>query len=295
VEWLEVSVSVENETAEAVAEVLSRYAYRGVVVEAGPEGWDAGPVVVRAYLPADDQLQAKKRHVEEALWHLSQIAPIPAPTFCPVAEADWAEAWKARLEVLRIGQHIVVRPSWLEYASAPGDVIVQLDPGMAFGTGLHPTTQMCLVELERLLQPGAKVLDMGTGSGILAIAAAKLGAGRVLAVDNDPVAVRAARANVIANRVQDTVDVMCGSLMEVSQGFDLALVNILARVIVEMLQRELVARIRDEGVLVTAGIIADQEPEVVAAMGQGGLSLVERRQEGDWVCLTARRTYAFSD
>jgi ribosomal protein L11 methyltransferase len=295
VEWLEVSVSVENETAEAVAEVLSRYAYRGVVVEAGPEGWDAGPVVVRAYLPADDQLQAKKRHVEEALWHLSQIAPIPAPTFCPVAEADWAEAWKARLEVLRIGQHIVVRPSWLEYASAPGDVIVQLDPGMAFGTGLHPTTQMCLVELERLLQPGAKVLDMGTGSGILAIAAAKLGAGRVLAVDNDPVAVRAARANVIANRVQDTVDVMCGSLMEVSQGFDLALVNILARVSLEMLQRELVARIRDEGVLVTAGIIADQEPEVVAAMGQGGLSLVERRQEGDWVCLTARRTYAFSD
>jgi len=295
VEWLEVSVAVENETAEAVAEVLSRYAYRGVVVEAGPEGWDAGPVVVRAYLPADEQLQAKKRRVEEALWHLSQIAPIPAPTFCPVAEADWAEAWKARLEVLRIGQRIIVRPSWLEYTPAPGDVIVQLDPGMAFGTGLHPTTQMCLAELERLLQPGAKVLDMGTGSGILAIAAAKLGAGRVLAVDNDPVAVRTARANVAANGVQDTVDVMCGSLKTVSQDFDLVLVNILARVIVEMLQGELVARVRDEGVLVTAGIIADQEPQVIAAMEQEGLSLTQRRQEEDWVCLTARRTYAFSD
>jgi ribosomal protein L11 methyltransferase len=166
---------------------------------------------------------------------------------------------------------------------------------MAFGTGLHPTTQMCLAELERLLQPGAKVLDMGTGSGILAIAAAKLGAGRVLAVDNDPVAVRTARANVAANGVQDTVDVMCGSLKTVSQDFDLVLVNILARVIVEMLQGELVARVRDEGVLVTAGIIADQEPQVIAAMEQEGLSLTQRRQEEDWVCLTARRTYAFSD
>jgi len=293
-EWLEVSVTVENEAAEAVAEVLSRYAYRGVVIEAGPEGWDAGPVVVRAYLPADDQLQANKRRVEEALWHLDQIWPVPAPTFRPVAEADWAEVWKERLNVLHIGRHIVIRPSWRDYVLAPGDIVIQLDPGMAFGTGLHPTTQMCLVALEKLVRQEAEVLDLGTGSGILAIAAAKLGAGCVLAVDNDPVAVKTARHNVVANEVQGIASVVCGSLAEVSGSYDLVVVNILARVIVEMVQVGLATRVRPGGVLVAAGIIADQEPEVVAALEQEELVLVERQQRGDWVCLVAEQGY-FAD
>jgi ribosomal protein L11 methyltransferase len=291
-EWLEVSVTVENEAAEVVAEVLSRYVYRGVAIEAGPEGWNAGPVVVRAYLPADDQLQATKRRIEEALWHLGQIRPIPAPTFRPVAEEDWAEAWKERLDVLRIGQHVVIRPSWREYVPEPEDVVVQLDPGMAFGTGLHPTTQMCLVALEELTRPETTVLDLGTGSGILAIAAARLGAGRVLAVDNDPVAVKTARGNVVSNGVQGTVSVVYGSLADVPGSYDLVVVNILARVIVEMMQEGLANRVRPGGRLITAGIIADQEPEVVAALEQKRLALVERRQTGDWVCLVAEQGYS---
>lgn len=290
-EWLEVSVTVENEAAEAVAEVLSRYAYRGVVIEAGPEGWDAGPVVVRAYLPADDQLQANKHRVEVALWHLGQIRPVSVPTFRPVAEADWAEAWKERLNVMHIGRHIVIRPSWLEYAPAPGDVLIQLDPGMAFGTGLHPTTQMCLVALERLIRPGAEVLDLGTGSGILAIAAAKLGAGRVLAVDNDPVAVKTAQGNVVTNGVQGIVNLVRGSLTEVSGSYDLVVVNILARVIVEMVQEGLAARVCPGGVLIAAGILADQEPEVIAALEQEGLVLTERQWRDDWVCLVTGQGY----
>jgi ribosomal protein L11 methyltransferase len=291
-EWLEVSVTVENEAAEVVAEVLSRYVYRGVAIEAGPEGWNAGPVVVRAYLPADDQLQATKRRIEEALWHLGQIRPIPAPTFRPVAEEDWAEAWKERLDVLRIGQHVVIRPSWREYVPEPEDVVVQLDPGMAFGTGLHPTTQMCLAALEELTRPETTVLDLGTGSGILAIAAARLGAGRVLAVDNDPVAVKTARGNVVSNGVQGTVSVVYGSLADVPGSYDLVVVNILARVIVEMMQEGLANRVRPGGRLITAGIIADQEPEVVAALEQKRLALVERRQTGDWVCLVAEQGYS---
>jgi ribosomal protein L11 methyltransferase len=291
-EWLEVSVTVENEAAEVVAEVLSRYVYRGVAIEAGPEGWNAGPVVVRAYLPADDQLQATKRRIEEALWHLGQIRPIPAPAFRPVAEEDWAEAWKARLDVLRIGQHIVIRPSWREYAPEPKDVVVQLDPGMAFGTGLHPTTQMCLVALEELIRPEATVLDLGTGSGILAIAAARLGAGRVLAVDNDPVAVKTARGNVVINGVQEAVSVVGGSLADVPGRYHLVVVNILAKVIVEMMQEGLANRVRPGGRLITAGIIADQEPEVVATLEQKRLALVERRQTGDWVCLVAEQGYS---
>ncbi len=289
--WLEVSVTVENETAEAVAEVLSRYAHRGVVIEAGPDGWNAGPVIVRAYLPADDQLRANKRSIEEALWHLGQIQPIPAPTFRPVAETDWAEAWKERLDVLHIGHHIVIRPSWRDYAPAPGDVVIQLDPGMAFGTGLHPTTQMCLVALEELLRPEAKGLDLGTGSGILAIAAAKLGASNLLALDNDPVAAKTAQDNVATNGVQEIVNVKCGSLAEASGSYDLVMVNILARVIVEMMQEGLATRVCPGGNLIATGILADQEPKVVAALEEQGLVLTTRQQRDDWICLVAKQNY----
>ena len=288
-EWLEVSVSVDNEAAEVVAEVLSRYVHSGVAIEAGPGGWNAGPVIVRAYLPADDQLRANKRCIEEAIWHLGQIRPVPEPTFRPVAEAEWAEVWKERLDVLRIGQHVVIRPSWRDYAPVPEDVVVQLDPGMAFGTGLHPTTQMCLVSLEELVQPGAAVLDLGTGSGILAIAASKLGAGHVLALDNDPVAVKTARENVVTNGVQETVRVVNGSLPQVSGSYDLVVVNILARVIVEMIHQGLAERMCSGGKLITAGIITDQMPAVVAALEQNGLTIVGRQQTDDWVCLVAQR------
>ena len=288
-EWLEISVTVDNEAAEAVAEVLSRYAYHGVIIETGPDGWSAEPVSVRAYLSADDHLQANKRRVEEALWHLGQIWPIPDPTFRSVAEADWEEAWKERLSVLHIGQHVVIRPSWLDYAPASGDIVIDLDPGMAFGTGLHPTTQLCLEALEELVQPGAEVLYLGTGSGILAIAAAKLGARSVKAVDNDPVAVKTARENTITNDVQKAVHIAEGSLEDISGDYDLVVVNILARVIAEMLREGLEKRVRPGGKMIAAGILADQETTVTEALGQGKLTLVERRQRDDWICLVISR------
>jgi ribosomal protein L11 methyltransferase len=287
--WLEISVTVESEIAEAVAGVLSGYVPHGVAIEAGPDGWNTGPVIVRAYLPSDDDLSANCRRVEEALWHLGQVQPIPAPNFRTVAEEDWAEAWKERLTVMHFGQRLVVRPSWLEYAPAPGEVIIQLDPGMAFGTGLHSTTQMCLVALEEAVRPRMEVLDLGTGSGILAIAAAKLGAGYVLAVDNDPVAVRAARENVVANGVQETVSVMHGSLAEAAGSYDLVAANILARVIVAMAQEGLAKRVRSGGTLVATGILDGQEPEVIAALEREGLSVIEQRRIEDWVCLLAQR------
>ncbi|MCS7178070.1 MAG: 50S ribosomal protein L11 methyltransferase [Anaerolineae bacterium] len=291
-DWLEVSVGTTGEGAEAVAEVLSRFAPRGVALEAGPEGFAAGIITVRAYIPADDRLPQTRRRVEEALWHLAQILPLPAPSFRLIPEADWAEAWKQHLTILHVGRRLVIRPSWLPYTPAEGEVVVELDPGMAFGTGTHPTTQMCLLALEEHVRPGARVLDLGTGSGILAIAAAKLGARRVLALDTDPQAVAVARENIRRNGVADRVRVARGSLPQAFGRFDLVVVNILARVLVEMAEQGLARRLALEGRLVAAGLLAGQEDEVRNAFQQAGLSVVGRQQIEDWVALEAIREQA---
>jgi ribosomal protein L11 methyltransferase len=288
-EWLEVSVTVCSETAEAVAEVLSEYAYhRGVAIEVPPEPSPGDPVTVRAYLPVDDEIRARRRSVEESLWHLGQIMPIPEPAFRTVAEADWAEAWKEHMSVLHIGRCIVIKPSWKQYLPKDDEILVELDPGMAFGTGLHPTTRLCLVALEDLIQPGMEVLDLGTGSGILAIAAAKLGATRVLAVDKDPLAVQVARENVRANDVDGVVQVVDGGLEAVEGTYDLVVVNILARVIRELLAGGLVRHARSSAPLVLAGILEEQVLELNGAATQAGLLLAEQRQIDDWVCLVTQ-------
>jgi len=289
VDWLEVSVEVEGETAEAVAEVLSRYAYEhGVVIESGPEGVTSGPVRVCAYLPIDDKVDAKQQHVRKALWHLGQIAPVPEPEFRPIAEVDWSESWKKHMPVLQLGERIVIRPSWLEYVPQTGDVVIQLDPGMAFGTGLHPTTQLCLQALERYLSTGADVLDLGTGTGILSIAAAKLGAKHILAVDNDPVAIQVARENVVQNQVSDFITLREGELVDASGKYDLVLVNILARVILDMLDNGLVTRVRSGGLVIAAGLLEDQEADVISAFEREGLVLEDRQQIQDWVGLVTK-------
>ncbi len=285
--WLEARVQTSGEAAEAVAEVLSRFLPHGVVVEAGPEGIGSGPVAVYGYLPADDRLPQLRRQVEEAIWHLAQIVPLPEPTFRPVADLDWAEVWKKHFHVLHVGQRIVIRPSWLSYTPRPGEVLIELDPGMAFGTGLHPTTRLCLVALETLVRPGMRLLDLGSGSGILAIAGAKLGARSVLAIDNDPQAVTVARRNVRRNGVAERVRVREGSLAQVEGSFDLILVNILARVIVRLVEEGLGGRLAPGGVLVLAGILVEQEGQVVGSLARAGLTVVERRQMEDWVELEA--------
>ena len=285
--WLEASVQVDGEAAEAVSEVFNRYGRGGAVLSTdfGDESGNTAVVTVKTYLPLDEKGRETRRRIEEALWHLSQIYPLPAPEFRELTEDDWANAWKKHYHVLRIGQRIVVKPPWQEHKPQPDEIVIELDPGMAFGTGLHPTTRMCLEALEEHLEPGDKVLDLGTGSGILAIAAAKLGAGSVLALDNDPLAVKAARANVQSNGVQDLVSVELGSLDKTTEEFELVLVNILARVIIELAAQGLVDRVRPTGLMIAAGIIEEQEAEVAAALREHGLEIVERRQEKDWVAL----------
>jgi len=291
-EWLEVSVRVDGEAAEAVSELLNSYGRGGAVIEhrvAGGLGAhdDVDEMRVKAYIPAEDG--ALKQRIEEALWHLGQLYPIPDPEFTVLGEADWAEAWKAHYGVLHVGQHTAIVPAWQSYEPAPGEVAIVLDPGMAFGTGTHPTTRLCLAALEELVVPGVRVLDLGTGSGILSIAAAKRGAASVRAVDIDPIAVASARENVSANGVAGIVHVESGSLEQARATYDLILVNILYSVILDLLDRGLADALRPNGTVVASGIIDDQEADIVDAFVTRGIEVTGRRGERDWVALIGRR------
>ncbi len=284
-DWLEVSVQVNAEGAEAVSEVFNRYGYGGAVIEEISDETIGNTLTVKAYLPFENGRAVGQQEVEQALWHLSQLYPIPAPHFRRLSEEDWAHAWKKHYQVLRIGRRIVVKPSWQTYTPRPGDVVIELDPGMAFGTGLHPSTRLCLAALEKHLTPGMRVLDVGTGSGILAIAAARLGADSVLALDIDPLAVKVARANVATNQVEHIVTVEPGSwpIAEPHPTFDIVLVNILAETIVELLHQGLLHGLRGGGLIVVSGLIQSQEAMVTEALCAQGVSMVERLQEKDWV------------
>ena len=300
-QWLEVCVTTEAETAEAVAEVLSRYAPNGVAIEqiardiqAGADEGSAAqlePIVaVRAYLPLEEDVETKRRQIEEALWHLAQIVPIPEPTFRVVAESDWANAWKEHYHVVHLGERFVVKPTWREYEARPGEIVMELDPGMAFGTGLHPTTQMCLAAIEKYAQPEMHTLDLGTGSGILAIGAALLGVKSITAIDNDPLAVKVAQENAELNRVGEQIAVELGSLPEAAQQtYDLIIVNILARVIINLCEDGLGRVVRSGGQAIFAGLIDTQEYGVREALQTQGLQVIDRLQEKDWVCLIAKR------
>jgi len=289
--WIEVIVETDGEGAEAVSELFNRYGTGGAVesVDFGDDtdGADHKQVVtIKTYIPVGQEgIQARKR-LEEGLWHLSQLYPLPPPVFRTLPYECWATAWREEFPILRIGQRLIIRPPWLEYYPLPHEVVVELEPGMAFGTGLHPTTRMCLLAVEELTEPGMRVLDLGTGSGILAIAAAMLGARYVLGLDTDPTAVRVARANVSANKVADRVQVKVGSLGDVkSDHWDLIFVNIVARIIMEMLEQGLARYLAPEGRLVAAGIIKEQAEGVERAFVSQGLTIGDLKQEGDWVTL----------
>jgi ribosomal protein L11 methyltransferase len=303
--WLEVSLVVDGEAAEAAADLLQRYAYQGVALEAAaplPEAWPdeasartAGqPLVVRAYLPDDAHADETRARIEAGLRHLGRLYPMPRPTYRLVEEENWAEAWKAHYHPIRVGRRILIHPRWREVTAGRGDVVISLDPGMAFGTGTHPSTQLCLVALEDYLEAGDRALDLGSGSGVLSIAAAKLGAHRVLALDTNPIAVRTTRENARANGVGRIVIARQGSLESVlgsPRRWDLTVVNILAEVILAFCRHGLGTVARPGGVLIAAGIIEEQVPEVHAALETVGLPVVETRQIEDWVALICRRPH----
>jgi ribosomal protein L11 methyltransferase len=301
--WLELSVEADLEAVEAVSEILSRVATGGTSVEPAFELVDEGlsarldatrPAVVRAYVPARDPAatEAAVATAERALDHLRafDLRPIGRLATRVVDEADWAEAWKRHFPVTRIGRRIVIRPSWRRHRAAGDEVVLALDPGMAFGTGLHPTTRLSVEALESLADrgalSGANVLDVGCGSGILSIAAARLGAAGVLGLDIDPIAIEATTANVRRNRLLRRVRGRAGSLPSGAGPFDVVLANLIASVLVD-LAGPLAGELAPGGTVVASGIFRDREPEVRAAFDGAGLDVGGRWADEDWIALEA--------
>lgn len=299
--WLEVSLTVSGELAESVAEVLDRYASGGVVVESGViwdeedgEGTPVGPVRVYGYLPVDDLLEEKRQKLEEALWYLGRIQPLPAPAYRGVQDEDWMAAWKKHYHPIPIGQRLLVLPAWIEQTDL-SRIAVKIDPSMAFGTGTHPTTQLCMEMVEQHLEPGFSVIDVGCGSGILSIAALKLGAAHALGVDIDSAAVTSTRENAAANGVLERMETGLGSVPELLRGTfslsqaPLVLANILAPVIIRLFDAGLADLVQPGGKIILSGILEGQAQGVRAAAEGKGLRWVQTAQQLDWVALVMER------
>jgi len=311
--WLEVSLTVNGELAEAVADVLARFAPNGVMTEQGvkfvndeDEGTATGPITVRAYLPMDEHIEETRQKLEESLYYLGTIQPLPAPMFTPIADQNWMEAWKQHYKPIPIGKRLMIVPAWLD-SPEPNRIPIKIDPGMAFGTGTHPTTQLCLGLMENFFV-GAKqrpaplqgasplqMIDVGCGSGILSIAALKLGAKQTLGVDIDSESVRNSRENADVNEIGDELILGQGSVKEVLDGkfafksAPLVVANILAPVIIRLFDAGLADLVEPNGAIILSGILQEQSQSVIDAAQAKSLRMNEIRQMGDWVALMMER------
>ncbi len=305
-DWIEITISTNTEGADIVSEALLRQGAVGTQIidradvpdPSKPNGfWELIDPKMIDEMPEDVQVKAwfesveALRGLENCLKALPELTGMDLGTLAVsqqgVQEQDWSECWKQYYKPFRAGQHLVIKPSWENWNAAPGDLIIELDPGMAFGTGTHETTAMCVEMIEKHYH-GGKVLDVGTGSGILAIAAARLGADSVLGVDIDPMAVRVAQENVEKNGLSREIDIRQGDLVA---GLDnvqcqFAVANILADVIV-LLAAPLKAHLTANATFVCSGILKEREQDVVDVLTRNGYQLFDRMQKGDWVALAA--------
>lgn len=282
--WQEISISVPFEYVEPISYLFDRYGYGLTMEDDGPDR-----IKLRTYLPSD--ARQRYAHIEVGVKLTNILEPIGELTAVPLDnDADWQNAWKSHFNLLKIGQRLVIKPSWIEYAAAPGELVIELDPGLAFGTGYHPTTYTCLQAIEQLTRPGMSVLDLGVGSGILTIAALKLGAARVAALDIDPQAIQAAKQNFRRLGLRPQVDLAQGSLphpIAPAATFDLALANISARGVRER-AADLRAALRPGGQLIASGIIQEQQHETAAALQAAGFTDLTAWPKEDWITLTGR-------
>lgn len=309
--WSELSIHTKNEAVEAISNILHEAGASGVVIEdsaeyAKPredqfgeiyalneEDFPESGVIVKAYLSESSFLKETVEEIKAAITNLTNYnIDIGENTvsIVEVNEEDWATAWKQYYHPVKISERFTIVPTWEDYTPVSTDeLIIELDPGMAFGTGTHPTTVMCLQALEKVVQQGDTVVDIGTGSGVLSIGAALLGAKSVHALDLDEVAVRAAKENVELNKVSDTVSVFHGNLLDtVKEPADVVVANILAEIIVSFTD-DAFTIVKPGGLYVTSGIIGAKRDDVKAALEASGFVIEEVLMMEDWVAIIARR------
>ncbi len=296
---IQVSIRADAESAEALAAAFNEYAYGGAVIEQVviPENGEsvdsARPFTVRAFLLQDETLDEKRRAIERAVWAYSMLRPVGELEITTLAEQDYANAWKKFYSVLHVGALMVIKPSWLEYAPQSDEIVIELDPGMAFGTGLHPTTRLCLAMLEKYVTRGIEVLDVGTGSGILAIGAAKLGARWIDARDIDPIAVETAQKNAAASNLSNVIQVSRASVTIEPQPhlYDMVVANIFADTIAE-LAPAMMSHLKRDGIFIGSGILVERAHLVENALSAQNMELIDKRQEEDWLVMVYKRDSA---
>ncbi len=301
--WIEAKVFFEPDrlglAADLIGDVFLQLGAKGVVIDdpelEPPEDWAEDAVerpvrhAVGAYFPVDGRLARRRLHLEEALRRLASTRGIAwQAAYRQIDEQDWAESWKAYFWPQRISERLVIKPTWRDFAAGPRDIVLEIDPGMAFGTGTHPTTALCLRMIEKHLHTGQCVLDVGTGSGILMVASARLGAARTVGVDSDVLAVETARRNLLQNRIpEDRFSLLAGSLvapLSRRARFDLVVANILSEVILRLLD-DVARLLAPEGCFICSGIIEDHREAVVSKMRSVGLMLLDQAVRETWVCL----------
>ncbi|WP_026485601.1 50S ribosomal protein L11 methyltransferase [Caldanaerobius polysaccharolyticus] len=303
--WIEVQVKTTRDAVDAVSNILYDVGAGGVVIEdfhiaSEATEWDEEDVdklivedniaVVKGYLPEGPDLPDKLNTVRNRVKELGNYINTGESTIstAEVYEEDWANSWKKYYKPVKIGPKIVIKPEWEQYQADKGELVVQIDPGMAFGTGTHETTRMCIVMLQKYLKPGMSLLDVGCGSGILSVTAAKLGASRVLALDIDDVAVNVARDNVLKNGVNNVVEVRKNDglkgLKNEDIKADMVVANIIADVIIKI-TRDVRENLKKGGIYIASGIIKEREKDVVQELKVHGFSIVESMYDGEWVAM----------
>ena len=295
--WIELTVDVPPEYAEPMSEIFHRYGHGGVAIEqeAGynPDEGESPPVpdfvTVKTYLPVDNTTERRRNQIDigvRLVAHLATISPLKEKY---VEEEDWQNAWKEHFHPLRIGRHLVICPTWRTVETSESDILIHLDPGMAFGTGHHPTTRTCMEILERDTKPGDRILDVGCGSGILSVVAVKVGATSALGLEIDPVAARAGEENVRINGIEDKVQIVQGTLpspLAEARSFDIVAANISAKIVTDLAQH-LIDSVAIGGKLIAGGIIEPHVEDVTKALNAVGASIDETFIDGDWVTLLA--------
>ena len=307
--WCEISIQTSHEAVELIAEIFRDLGASGVVIE-DPElvndyitsgKWDYTDipiaketeiVVEKAYLPVNGELEGRIQTLQQEIKALESrgVNTVPAVlTTAELQDEDWSDTWKQYFHTEKPGERVVIKPTWEEYEPKDDEVVIELDPGAAFGTGTHATTSMCIRQLEKLVKPGMTVFDVGTGSGILSIISAKLGAKNIQAVDYDDSVLKIVEENLEQNNVQDIISVAQSDLMQNVHGkAELVIANIIADIIIRLFD-QLDEHLEQGGTLLTSGIIEDRIEDVLAAAEKHGYGVVERLENKGWACITFKR------